>query len=585
MEAYHGYDKETQGRDNESQDECPCNVLCLVIWRGELPSSASAAKLRGRATERALAITRAEQNVIPDEHTDCMHCAENNVDDHSTTTGKGHTQPKGRGVCGSIRTCTTSGTCPRDIWEALAGMAMGAPRRLVPLGGFFLALHGMAHLGRAAMVVDRAPAWSVLSPMLGALQDVQEKLERGPTSHQANIRLFDAPADCEPRVELFRDQAAWCPYCQKLWMQLEEKRIPYTVTKVPMSCYGQKPLFFRLISPSGAIPVARVDGRVVSESNDIMFLLEDVFGDQRPLWPKPGDPDYDRACSLLQLERALFGAWFTWLRSSSDSGRGRFEDAIARTEAELEKSGGPFFLGEDVSLVDIMFIPFVERMAASLPYYKGFVVRGSGRYPNLDRWFTALRERTDWYAGIESDYYTHVHALPPQVGGCGANPEGQRYREEIDGVDGRSWSLPLPDHDKSIEPIPPRASDEDARTEAAEAIVRNHATISRFAARAVGSPGSPRVGAPLSDPNARPAEDVIPAVDVALRHVVHALMKGTDAAQAQGLSELPADEVSLCLAYLRDRVGVPRDMSLPAARQLRAHLNWLCAELNSSPAQ
>lgn len=44
--------------------------------------------------------------------------------------------------------------------------------------------------------------------------------------------------------------------------------------QVPMRCYGDKPSWFRKVSPSGAVPVANIDGRVISESNVIM----QVFG-------------------------------------------------------------------------------------------------------------------------------------------------------------------------------------------------------------------------------------------------------------------------------------------------------------------
>lgn len=39
-----------------------------------------------------------------------------------------------------------------------------------------------------------------------------------------------------------------------------------------------------------------------------------------------------------------------------------------------------------------------------------------GRFPNLERWFGSMEGRPV-YAGFKSDYYTHAHDLPPQLGG------------------------------------------------------------------------------------------------------------------------------------------------------------------------
>lgn len=48
-------------------------------------------------------------------------------------------------------------------------------------------------------------------------------------------------------------------------------------------------------------------------------------------------------------------------------------------------------------------------------YYKGFFVRGTGRWPAVEAWFAALESR-ETYLGTHSDYYQHSHDLPPQMG-------------------------------------------------------------------------------------------------------------------------------------------------------------------------
>ena len=39
----------------------------------------------------------------------------------------------------------------------------------------------------------------------------------------------------------------------------------------------------------------------------------------------------------------------------------------------------------------------------------------------------------------KSDYYTHCHDLPPQLGGCQAESSGELVRAE---VDGKAWQPP-----------------------------------------------------------------------------------------------------------------------------------------------
>ena len=95
----------------------------------------------------------------------------------------------------------------------------------------------------------------------------------GPTNAQATLRLF-GQSEKALRVTLYRDHHAWCPYCQKVWLWLEWKQIPYRIRKVTMRCYGEKEAWFKKKVPSGMLPALELDGRLIMESDQILLALE-----------------------------------------------------------------------------------------------------------------------------------------------------------------------------------------------------------------------------------------------------------------------------------------------------------------------
>ena len=118
---------------------------------------------------------------------------------------------------------------------------------------------------------------AILKQRRATTREFESCLVKGPASAQSRLRLFGHD-ESDVRVTLFRDNHAWCPYCQKVWLWLEAKGVPYRVSKVTMFCYGEKESWFRKVVPSGMLPAIEIDGRIVTESDVILETLEDAFG-------------------------------------------------------------------------------------------------------------------------------------------------------------------------------------------------------------------------------------------------------------------------------------------------------------------
>jgi len=370
------------------------------------------------------------------------------------------------------------------------------------------------------------PTTSLTWTELETLTDFDPDPVNGHTNSQARLRLF-GQAESEVRVTLYRDHHAWCPYCQKIWLWLEEKRIPYRIEKVTMFCYGEKESWFKRIVPSGMLPALALDGKIITESDEILIALERVFGSL--------NQSMQEVIPFRRLERLLFRAWCNWLCYPSSSvreeqnHRQQFKDVMMTIEEALAKTSGGYFL-EQFGTADVIFTPYVERMNASLFYYKGYALRDvDGENPNLSKWFNAMETRST-YRGTQSDFHTHAHDLPPQMGGCYENGELQMLLNKHK-VDNGSW-FGLPDVTYS-EP-------ETSCKEALHRVLKHRHNIIRV----------------------NPADDKV--MDEALRCALTFMMTKEVC--------IPPSESDLALRYLRDRINVPRDMSIYAAKQLRESL-------------
>lgn len=194
-----------------------------------------------------------------------------------------------------------------------------------------------------------------------------------------------------------------CPWVQRAAIVLREKQVEFEFVHIES---GNRPDWFRPISPHGKVPVLLIDETTaLFESNAISEYLDETIAPRL----HPEDP----------VQRATNRAWTDYIPSFSSAlgavygakseaelatAREGVAKAFARLEEALTKQGannpgGPFFNGAAYALVDAGYAPFLQRWLIVADLAGDTLI---GDYPRLQQWAQALVARPT------------THSFPPE---------------------------------------------------------------------------------------------------------------------------------------------------------------------------
>jgi len=203
-------------------------------------------------------------------------------------------------------------------------------------------------------------------------------------------------------VHLYSAQV--CPYAARTRLVLLEKNVPFDFTEIDLNA---KPAWFAEVSPYGKVPVLKRGGDLVWESSIINEYLEEVFPDP-PLMPSDAG-SRARARFWIDFANVKFTpTWYKLFLAQSKDERTRWAAELRAHFLFMENAGigtgsGPYWLGARLSLVDLTYEPWFERIPA-LEHYRG--VGLPAECPRLKAWAAAMMARPSVRAiAMPLDYY------------------------------------------------------------------------------------------------------------------------------------------------------------------------------------
>ncbi|KIW85733.1 hypothetical protein Z517_01125 [Fonsecaea pedrosoi CBS 271.37] len=227
-----------------------------------------------------------------------------------------------------------------------------------------------------------------------------------PSFRASGMAFFTARSHAAPvptKITFFAN--SFCPFAQRIWIALEIKGVPYQMVEImPTPVDSYRPPEMLEVNPEGNIPCIRHGNWGVWESGVVLEYLEDLAMGHSLL--PLGNPQLRAHCRLWtdHINRKILPSFYSLLLTPPPSPSGEQPmgldgmqvdgDAHAQVTnaasaaqhsmlvATLQKNitslvnashaTGPFFLGNEIGFVDVVFAPWIIRLSRVLSYYRNF---------------------------------------------------------------------------------------------------------------------------------------------------------------------------------------------------------------------
>ncbi|KAE7996854.1 hypothetical protein FH972_001543 [Carpinus fangiana] len=153
-----------------------------------------------------------------------------------------------------------------------------------------------------------------------------------------------------------------CPFCQRVLLTLEEKKVPYKLRLINLS---DKPQWFLEVNPEGKVPVVKFDDKWVSDSDVLVGILEEKYP----------EPSLATPPEFASVGSKIFGAFVKFVKSKdpNDGSEQALLDELKALDEHL-KAHGPYIAGEKITAADLSLAPKLYHLDVALGHFKKWTV-------------------------------------------------------------------------------------------------------------------------------------------------------------------------------------------------------------------